>query len=109
MPTQYNTTGSNLVITASMKLPNTNGETWNLTSRADKTYIVNVYNNGKLAHSFYTGKLLKTDATGSTFGTGGTLMFDRSPYSALNIRIDRPGTTAYITFKPVSKQSIENG
>ncbi len=109
IPAQYNAIGSNLVVKASMGLPNTNGETWNLTQRADKTYIVNVYNNGKLVHSFYTGKQLKTDVTGTTYGTGGTLMFDRSPYSALNIRVNVPSNAAYITFKPIDKQSIENG
>ncbi len=108
LPAQYSTNGKSIEITARMELPTLDGESWNLAKRSDNVFMINVYNNGKLVHSFLTQKILKNSPAGATYGTDGTLLFNHEPYTALTIRINPAKKIAWITFTPAKPQPTEN-
>ncbi len=108
MPSQYKSVGQNIAVSAHLGLPAESGEVWTVAKKNDTTYIINVYNNSKLIHTFFTAKAIKHDNSGTTFGTGGNITFNGYPYTAQTIHIEANGQTGEIVFAPVSKQTKGN-
>jgi hypothetical protein len=103
MPAKYQATSQNIQVQARLGIPQGSSEVWTVAKKNDTTYIINVYNNSKLIHSFFTAKAILHDTSGTTFGTGGNILFDGSPYTAKTIHIDKSGKTGSILFTPETK------
>jgi hypothetical protein len=104
MPAHYESIGQGMQIEARLGVPQGTGEVWTLAKKNDTTYIINVYNKSRLVHSFFTVKSLASDTTGTTYGAGGNILFEGTPYMAKSIHINKSGQTGSILFMPVSPE-----
>lgn len=105
VPAEYQAIGQNIQVKARLGIPQGTGEVWTVAKKNDTTYIISVYNNSKLVHSFFSAKAVSSGTSGTTFGTGGNILFDGSPYTAKTIHIDKGGKTGSILFTPETKQT----
>jgi hypothetical protein len=108
LPTQYKTPQLTMQINAHLGIPASTGEVWTIAKKNNSTYLINVYHNSKLIHTFFSAKAIKHDDSGTTYGTGGAIMFDGYPYTAISIHVNNGGQTGNILFTSANKKPINS-